>query len=132
VQQDGHPSRQCRGVSPHLSRRSELFVPASEAEATRFGDAFIRELPRRITPVMEILDEAFPRVAAAYRRAGITAPVARIGIALEDYDDEPDALSDDICRRTSPDDLKLDFRDRGELARFLREYEALLMPSDTA
>jgi hypothetical protein len=115
-----------------LSRCWQVFIPASEGSATLFGDAWRRELPRRITPMIEILGEVFPPVALAYRRAGITAPVARIGIALEDYDDEPDALSDDICRRTSPDDLKLDFRDRGELARFLREYEALLMPSDTA
>jgi hypothetical protein len=114
-----------------LSRCWQVFIPASEDSATLFGDAWRRELPRRITPIIEILDEVFPPVALAYRRAGITAPVARVGIALEDYDDEPDALADEICRRTSPDDLKLDFRDRAALGRFLQEYEALLMPSDT-
>jgi hypothetical protein len=109
----------------HLSRRSEVCVPASEEDATRFGDASIRELPRRITPVIEILDETFPRVAAAYRRAGILAPVARIGIVLDDYEDDPDAIVDEICRQTSACDLKLDFRDRAALADFLRQYEAV-------
>jgi hypothetical protein len=28
----------------HLLRRSEVFVPASEEEKTRFTDAFVREL----------------------------------------------------------------------------------------
>jgi len=60
------------------------------------------------------------------RLAGIAAPVARIGIALEQYDFEPDAVVDEIHRRTSVFDLKLDFRDRGELMRFLRAYEALV------
>ena len=55
----------------HLSRHWEVFVPASEDEAGRFQDAVIRELPRRLTPLIEILDEVFPRVAEAYRRAGI-------------------------------------------------------------
>jgi hypothetical protein len=84
----------------HLSRRSEVFVPASEAEAARFDAAYVRDLPRRITSMIEILDEAFPRAAEAYRRAEIAAPVARIGIALEDYEDEPDAIVDEICRQT--------------------------------
>ncbi len=82
--------------------------------------------------MIEILDEAFPRVANAYRRAGIAAPVARIGTALEQYDDEPDAVFDEIWRRTSIFDLKLDFRDRAALARFLQEYEALVNSSAAA
>jgi hypothetical protein len=69
--------------------------------------------------MIEILDEAFPRAAEAYRRAEIAAPVARIGIALEDYEDEPDAIVDEICRQTRTSDLKLDFRDRAALSRFL-------------
>ena len=68
----------------HLTRRSEVFVPASEEEAARFDAAYVRELPRRIRPTIEILDEAFPRVAKAYRLAGIAMPEARIGIALCD------------------------------------------------
>jgi hypothetical protein len=114
----------------HLMRRSEVFVPASEDEASRFHAAFDRDLfdpkrPRCLRPTIDILDEAFSRVAAACRRAGIAAPVARIGIALDDYDDEPDAIVDEICRQTSACDLKLDFRDRVALAHFLREYEAV-------
>jgi hypothetical protein len=70
----------------HLTRRSEVFVPASEEEAARFDAAYVRELPRRIRPTIEILDEAFPRVAKAYRLAGIAMPEARIGIALEQYE----------------------------------------------
>jgi hypothetical protein len=100
-------------------------LPACEEEATRFDAVYVRELPRRITPAIEILEEAFPQVAEACRRAGIATPVARIGIVLDEYEDEPDALTDEICRRSSsPFDLKLEFRDRGELARFLEAYEA--------
>ena len=64
-------------------------------------------------------------MAAACRRAGVAAPVARIGTALEQYDFEPDAVFDEIWRRTSIFDLKLDFQDRAALARFLQEYELL-------
>jgi hypothetical protein len=110
----------------HLSRRSEVFIPASEDAAELFGDAARRELPRRITPVNEILKEVFPPVADAYRRAGIATPVARIGIVIDEYEDEPDAIVDEICLQTQPFDLKLNFRDRGELARFLEAYEALV------
>jgi hypothetical protein len=109
-----------------LSHRSEVFVPAREAEASRFHAAFARELPHRFRPMMDILDEAFPRVAAACRRAGVGPPVARIGTAHEQYDSEPDAVFDEIRRRTSIFDLKLDFQDRAALARFLREYAALV------
>src|SRR4051812_22418065 len=108
-----------------LTRCWQAFIPASEAAAELFGDAAIRELPRRITPVIEILDEAFPPVAEAYRRAGIATPVARIGIVIDEYEDEPDAIVDEICLQTQPFDLKLNFRDRGELTRFLQEYEAV-------
>ncbi len=44
----------------HLTRRSEVFVPASEGEAARFYAAYDRELPRRIRPMIDVLDEAFP------------------------------------------------------------------------
>ncbi len=113
-----------------LTGRSEVFVPASEADAARFYAAFDRELfdrarPRRIRPMIEVLDEAFPRVATACRRAGVAAPVARIGAALEDYDFEPDSVFDEIWQRTSVFDLKLDFQDRAALARFLQEYGLL-------
>ncbi len=99
----------------HLARRSEVFVPASEEEAARFDAAYVRELPRRIRPMIDILDEAFPRVATACRRAGVASPVARIGTALEEYDFEPDAAFDEIWQRTSIFDLKLDFQDRAAL-----------------
>ncbi len=82
--------------------------------------------------MIEVLDEAFPRVATACRRAGVAAPVARIGTALEEYEFEPDAVFDEIWRRTSIFDLKLDFRDRAALARFLQEYEALVKSSAAA
>jgi hypothetical protein len=115
-----------------LSRRSEVFVPASEAEASRFHAAFARELPQRFRPMIDILDEAFPRVAAAYRRAGAGPPVARIGAAPGQYDSEPHAVSDEIRRRTSIFDLKLDFEDPATLARFLQEYETLVKSSADA
>jgi hypothetical protein len=44
---------------------------------------------------------------------------------------EPDATVDEICRRTLPFDLKLDFNRRTELARLLREYE-MVMKEDAA
>ena len=72
----------------HLAHRSEVFLPACEKEATRFDAVYVRELPRRITPAIEILEEAFPHVAEACRRAGIAMPVARIGIVLDEYEDE--------------------------------------------
>jgi hypothetical protein len=68
----------------------------------------------------------------AYWRAGIAAPVVRIGTALEQYEDEPDTIIDEIYWRTSPFDLKLDFGNRGALAPFLREYEPLVHSSAAA
>lgn len=112
-----------------LSGRSEVFVPGSAAEASRFHTAFSRELPLRFRPMMDVLDEAFPRVAAACRQAGVWAPAARIGTAPELYDSEPDTVFDDIRRRTGIFDLKLDFQDRAALARFLYEYAALMKSS---
>jgi hypothetical protein len=116
----------------HRSRVSEVFVPASEAEAALFDAAYIRELPRRITPTLEVLDEAFPRVAQACRIAAIMKPIARIGIALEQYEDELDAITDEICKLTGMNDLKLSFVHRAELGRFLQAYEVLLISSETA
>jgi hypothetical protein len=107
-----------------LSRRSEVFVPGSAAEASRFHTAFSRDLPLRFRLMIAVLDEAFPRVAAAYRRAGAGLPVARIGTAPELYNSEPDAVFDHIRRRTGIFDLKLDFEDLAALARFLQEYTA--------
>jgi hypothetical protein len=60
-----------------------------------------------VVSTIDILDEAFPRVAAACRRAGVGPPVARIGTAADQYDSEPDAVFDEIRRRTSIFDLKL-------------------------
>jgi hypothetical protein len=57
-----------------------------------------------------------------------SAAVANVDFAVRvhrNYDDEPDAIVDEICRQTSACDLKLDFRDRAALSRFLQEYEAM-------
>jgi hypothetical protein len=110
----------------HLSRCSEVFLPASEAEIECYDRAYLRELPRRITPTLEVLDEAFPSVAEACRRAGIMKPSARIGIALGEYEDEPDAVIDEICKLLGAFDLKLSFARGSELERFLQAHEALL------
>ena len=115
-----------------LSHRSEVFVSGGAAEALRFYTAFSRELPRRFRPMINVLDEAFPRVAAACRQAGVRTPVASIGTAPELYDSEPDAVFDQIRRRTCIFDLKLDFEDHTALARFVREYSALVKSSTDA
>jgi hypothetical protein len=81
--------------------------------------------------MIDILDEVFPRVAEAYRRAGITAPKARIGVVIDEYD-EPDAVIDEICKLTDSFDLKLDFDNRADLARFRQAYEAVVKSSTTA
>jgi hypothetical protein len=82
--------------------------------------------------MIDILDEAFPRVAAACRRAGVWAPAAPIGTAPKLYNFEPDAVFDHIRRRTGIFDLKLDFEDPAALARFLQEYAALVKSSADA
>jgi hypothetical protein len=103
----------------HLSRRSEVFVATTEEEAAAYERAYYRDLPQRIAPTLEVLDEAFPRVARACRRAGIVEPEARIGVVLDEYEEEPDAVVDEICNMTGVNDLKLSFARRGELERFL-------------
>ncbi len=112
--------------------RSEVFVPASEAQIVSFYRALDRNLPRRFAPMIEVLGELFPQVAVAYRRIGVTDPEARIGAALDEYESEPDAIVRRICSLTGVCDLRLTFRVRTDLESFLQVYEALLMPSDTA
>src|SRR5690348_17001915 len=101
-----------------LSGRSELFVPGSAAQASRFHTAFSCDLPLCFRRMIDVVGEAFPRVAVACRRAGVWAPTARIGTAPELY--ESDAVFETIRRRTGIFDLKLDFDDPAALARFLQ------------
>jgi hypothetical protein len=75
--------------------------------------------------MIEALEEVFPSVAAAYRRIGITEPIARIGSALEEYEEEPDAVVRQICQLLGAYDLRLTFRGCDELDCFLRAYEEL-------
>jgi hypothetical protein len=107
----------------HFINRSEVFVPTSDEEVTRFYRVLHRDLPRRFVPMIEVLHEAFPSIAAAYRRIGVTQPDARIGSALEEYEDEPDAVVRPICKLMGTHDLRLTFRGRTELDCFLRVYE---------
>jgi hypothetical protein len=107
-------------------------VPASDEEVACFDRAYCRELPNRIVPTIEILEEAFPRVAAAYRRAELANATARIGLVLDDYDDDLDAVLDEIVKRTGAFDLKLDFDKRADLDRFLQAYEASLTDCEAA
>ena len=107
--------------------RSEVFVPASEAQIVSFYRALDRNLPRRFAPMIEVLGEVFPQVAVAYRRIGVTDPEARIGAALDEYESEPDAIVRQICSLTGVCDLRLTFRVRTDLERFLRAYAAVLM-----
>src|SRR5260221_8047352 len=65
--------------------RSEVFVPASEAQIVCFYLALDRDLPRRFPPMIKVLGEAFPQVAVAYRQIGIAEPEARIGADLGEY-----------------------------------------------
>jgi hypothetical protein len=118
----------------HLSRRSEVFVPASQEDAARFYAAFERDLfetalPQRFRLMINILDDAFPRVGAACRRAGVLMPVARVGTTLLDYEFDPDAVLDEVWQKTGRFDLKLNFQDRTALARFLQEYATLVRSS---
>ena len=53
-------------------------------------------------------------------------------MALDQYEDEPDAVVDEIHRQTGLFDLKLHFGDRGELARFLHHYEAVVKATAAA
>jgi hypothetical protein len=107
-----------------LSGRSEVFVPGSAAQASRFHTAFSCALPLCFRRMIDVVDEAFPRVAVACRRAGVWAPPARIGTAPELYESDSDAVFETIRRRTGIFDLKLDFDDPATLARFLQEYAA--------
>jgi hypothetical protein len=105
--------------------RAEVFVPASDAQIARFYRVRDRHLPERFVPMIEVLDEAFPRIAAAYRRSGIGEPDARIGAVLDEYESEPDAVVRQICRLSGVHDLRLIFRGHAELERFLQAHEAL-------
>jgi hypothetical protein len=115
-----------------LTKRAEVFVPASEEQIAAFERAYLRELPHRITPMIDVLNEAFPRVAEAYRLAGITTAIACIGLAIDEYEDEPDEVLNEIIALTGAFDLRLTFRTRAELEEFLRAYEALLTTSERA
>jgi hypothetical protein len=92
-----------------LSGRSEVFVPGSAVQASRFHTAFSCALPLCFRRMIDVVDEAFPRVAVACRRAELY---------------ESDAVFETIRRRTGIFDLKLDFDDPATLARFLQEYAA--------
>lgn len=110
----------------HLAQRSEVFVPTTEEKVAEYDRAYCRDLPRRIVPTMDLLDEVFPLVAASYRHAGIGTAHARISNAIEEYDDDPDDISGDILKLWGTHDLKLYFASRVELGLFLQAYEALL------
>jgi hypothetical protein len=113
----------------HLARRSEVFCPTTEDEVDRYEQAYLRDLPRRIVPTIDLLDEVFPVIAAAYRRADIAKAEARIYNAPEEYEDDPDEIEVEIFKLYGSHDLKLYFHSRAELARFLQAYEALLPSS---
>jgi hypothetical protein len=106
--------------------RSEVFVPASDVQIVSFYRALDRDLPGRFAPMIEVLGEAFPQVAIAYRQIGSTEPEARIGVVLDEYESDPDALVRQICSLTAICGLKLTFRTRTALEGFLRAYESLL------
>jgi hypothetical protein len=105
--------------------RAEVFVPASDAQIARFYRVRDRDLPRRFVPMIEVLEEAFPRIAAAYRRSGIGEPDARIGADLDEYENEPDAVVRQICKLSGVHDLRLTFRLQAELECFLQAHDAL-------
>jgi hypothetical protein len=106
--------------------RSEVFVPTSEPQIVSFYRALERDLPRRFVPMIDVLGEAFPQVAVAYRKIGVTEPEARIGAVLDEYETEPDALVREICPLAGVCDLRLTFRARTDLEGFLRAYEMQL------
>jgi hypothetical protein len=113
----------------HLARRSEVFCPTTEEQVASYDRAYLRDLPRRIVPTIDLLDEVFPLIAAAYRRADIAKAKARIYNAPEEYEDDPDEIEAEIFKLYGTHDLKLYFHSRAELARFLQAYEALLAAS---
>jgi hypothetical protein len=110
-----------------FTNRYEVFLPTSDEEIVRLYRALDRDLPRRFVPMIEALDDVFPSVAAAYRRIGITEPIARIGSALGEYEEEPDPVVRQICQLLGAYDLRLTFRGREELDCFLQAYE--IMPA---
>ena len=114
----------------HLARRSEVFVPTTLDQVASYDRAYCRDLPRRIVPTIDLLDEVFPLIAASYRRAGIAKADARIYNALEEYDYDPDEVADEIFKLYGSHDLKLCFTSRAELELFLRAYEALLTTAE--
>jgi hypothetical protein len=110
--------------------RSEVFVPANEAQVVCFYRALDRDRPRRLPPMLEVLGEAFPQVAIAYRQIGIIEPEARIGADLGEYENEPDTIVRQICSLTGVCDLRLTFRVRTDLESFLRTYARLLTTAE--
>jgi hypothetical protein len=114
----------------HLARRSEVFCPTTEEQVISYDRAYFRELRRGvIVPTIELLDDVFPLIAAAYRYADIAKAEARIYNGLEEYEDDPDEIVEGILKLHGSHDLKLYFHSRAELARFLQAYEALLPSS---
>jgi hypothetical protein len=83
-------------------------------------------LPHTIVPTIDLLDEVFPLVAAAYRRAEVADVRARINNAGDEYEDDPDDATSEILKLYETHNPKLYFARRGELARFLLAYEDLL------
>jgi hypothetical protein len=108
-----------------FGNRAEVFVPASDTQIARFYRVRDRDLPRRFVPMIEVLEEAFPSIAAAYRQIGVTEPETHIGSALEEYEAEPDAVVRQICKLSGIHDLRLTFRGHAELECFLQAHEAL-------
>ncbi len=115
-----------------FATRSEVFAPTTEEQIICFYRVLDRDLPRRLAPMIEVLDEAFPRIAAALRQIGCSEPEVRIGSALDDYDDEHDALVRAICNLAGSYDLRLTFRESAELERFRRAYETLFTACEVA
>lgn len=111
----------------HFANRSEVYAPTTEVQIVHFYRAADRDLPRRFVPMIEVLDEVFPSIAAAYRQIGVTQPTVKIGSAPEEYEEESDAVVRQITSLVDNHDLRLTFRGRTELNRFLRAYEVLTM-----
>jgi hypothetical protein len=81
----------------HLARRSEVFCPTTEEQVASYDRAYFRELRRGIiVPTIESLDEVFPLIAAAYRYADIANAEARIYNGLEEYEDDPAEIVEEI------------------------------------
>jgi hypothetical protein len=110
-----------------LVGRTEVFVPTDESEVASFLAALLPEAISHVR-VFAALEGAFPLIATAYRQVGVSEIEAEIGAILEHYDDEPEAIALEIATLIGAYDLRLTFRDRTVLARFLRAYEAMTTP----